>query len=339
MKRHEYRDINFWKKLDKKDFAIISSINNYAIGVLIDKMRGNRTLEQYAYECDVSTSTLYRAINDERKRPFHYDILLALYQKRDVNCGVGFEHLLAANGMMLLEDITKNQDKLLKKNGIKVDKTKKKVDKKQKEKAKLQYKACKELKKLIKEMKGNRNYEEFAFDCGLPKGTIVYIVNGLRKTSLTETQLKKMYDNRYPGSNVTLKQLKKANKIFPSQKRKTQDQEIEVALATIEPEDQKIQTEKPSKSISYDEFLQDLSFYLMRKPEHLIPGIRKESKIIYKNEGIRNLLHKFKTTSEYEWNLRVSEVRNYFEDKGFLSQTKRKEPEILEEKLDKLLIS
>ena len=54
MKRHEYRDFNFWKKLDETDFAIISTVNNQALSVLINKMRGDRTLEKYAYECDVA---------------------------------------------------------------------------------------------------------------------------------------------------------------------------------------------------------------------------------------------------------------------------------------------
>lgn len=36
MKRHEYRDFNFWKKLDETDFAIISTVNNQALSVLIN---------------------------------------------------------------------------------------------------------------------------------------------------------------------------------------------------------------------------------------------------------------------------------------------------------------
>lgn len=42
MERHAYRDADFWKTLDKTDFAIISGINNQAMATLIDMMRGSQ---------------------------------------------------------------------------------------------------------------------------------------------------------------------------------------------------------------------------------------------------------------------------------------------------------
>ena len=334
MKRHEYRDFNFWKKLDETDFAIISTVNNQALSVLINKMRGDRTLEKYAYECDVAISTLYRCINGERKRPYHYDILLALYQGKSPECEIGFEYLLAANGMMLVEDIAKQRDKLLKKAGIKTTKGK---DKKRERLEKDQKKACRKLGTLIKEMKGNRSYAEYAFDCLLPKGTIIYIVNLGRKTPLTEAQLRLLYEHRYPGCSVTLKQLQKANAMFPKDKRQIRDTEVEVALATVEPYDLR-ENKKEPEVITYDDFLEDLSFYLMKKTEQVVPEIRKKSKDLYKDVKIRDMLHKFRIESKYEWDLRIEEVRNFFENKGLLSQPERKGPVYLEKKLDKLLI-
>lgn len=336
MERHAYRDADFWKTLDKTDFAIISGINNQAMATLIDMMRGSRTLEQYAYESDVSTSTLYRSFTGERKKPFQYEQLLLLYEHRDPDCAVGFEHLLAANGMMLTRDIIKAQKKILKKGGF--DTYVKKPDKENLKKEKSCRKACSELKSLINKMRGNRDYAQYAFDCGIPKGTLAYIAIKRRKTPLDDSKLRALYNNREPGSPVTLEQLRKANALFPST-NKCKDKEIEVVLDTVEPDDIKEKGESQIPTDTYDDFLKDMAFYLMRKPREVFPTVRAKCKDLYKNNPeVKDLLRKFRLTTEYAWNERVTEVKAFNLYQGMLSDTKDKRPEIIEKKLDKLLL-
>ena len=334
MERHEYRDINFWNTLDKTDFSVIASINNQAISVLIDMMRGSRTLEQYAYECNVSVSTLYRSFTGERKRPFQYEQLLSLYNHRNPDCSVGFEHLLAANGMMLTRDIVKAQKKILKKGGINV--TMKKPDKKELKKEKNCRKACAEMKILINQMRGNRDYAQYAFDCSIPKGTLVYIANKRRKTPLEDSKLKALYKNREPGSPVTLEQLRKANFLFLSDKK---NNNMEIVLDEVASSDVKEELELPKTTDTYDDFLKDMAFYLMRKPREVLPVVRLKCKDLYKNsQEVKDLLREFRLTTEFAWNKKVTEVKAFNLHQGMLSDTEDKRPEVIEKKLDKLLL-
>ena len=332
MERHEYRDVNFWKTLDKTDYAIISSINQEAMSKLIEMMRGKRTVEKYAYECNIGTSTLYKTCSKGRKKPLQYEQLISLYEHRDLDCGVGFEHLLAANGMVLLHDVLKLQKKILKKKGVYLNpepsKKEKKLESKQKE-------ACGELKKLLNEMRGNRDYAAYAAECGLPKGTLIYIANKQRKTALSEMQLKSLYDHRVLGCPVSMEDLRKANSHFPNTGKKGEAMEALLDTSSSESTCEK----KPVRSsvLTYDDFLEDLAFYLLKKPADLVPDVRSRCQEIFKDKDAVDLLHKFRNSSEMEWNSRVGAVRNFFENKSLLALP-ASTSDIMEQ-LDSMLVS
>lgn len=314
MERHEYKDVNFWKTLDKTDYAIISSINLDAMSKLIEMMRGKRTVEKYAYECGIGASTIYRTCSKGRRKPLQYEQLISLYEHRELDCGVGFEHLLAANGMVLLHDVLWQQKKILTKKGVYSDqessKKARKLENKQRE-------ACAELKKLINEMRGNRDYAVYADECGLPKGTVIYIANKQRKTALSEMQLKSLYDHRVPDCPVSMEDLRKANSHFPKTGKK--EKAMEALLDT--PLSESACEKKPIRSSvhTYDDFLEDLAFYLLKKPADLVPDVRSRCQEIFKDKAAVNLLHKFRSSSEAEWNDRVGAVRNFFENKSLLT--------------------
>lgn len=319
MERHEYRDYRFWETLNEKDFVIVSGFNYIAMKHFIDLMRGERSLEKYAYACGMSTSSLYRMASRDKKKPLQYEQLKALYENRDPSCKVEFRHLFAANGMMLMEDVQELQQKLLKEssNDMKIESCMVK-DKKEAILEERQKKACAKLKALINEMRGVRDYAAYAAECGIAKGTIFHVVNKRRRTTLSEKQLKALYDHRVPQCPVTMEDLQKANRLFPS---KSKESELDEMAASSAPE----KTPVPERQlpvpdhITYDVYLEDMAFYLLGKPLDQVQKVRSKCETLYHNKKLVWLLHDYHAAAENEWKERVDSVQKFFEDKALLN--------------------
>lgn len=331
MERHEYRDENFWKTLDKTDYAVISSINCHALKQLIDIMRGSRTIEKYAYDCGLTASTLYRTCNGTRKQPLQYEYLLSLYEQKEPNCGVYFEHLLAANGMAVLKDVFQLQEQILKETGIHAflypDQT---------SDGETAVKACAELKKMIDKMRGDRGYAEYALECGLTKNTLVYIAAFRRRCSLSNQQLKTLYEHRAPNCKVSLGDLLRINRLFPLTGNTNKARLVTESLNPDTLDSNKDKT-CSKNTCNYNSYLEDLAFYLMKRPEQM-ETLKKKCTDIFENKNIVQMLHDFHMVSEKEWESRVGAVRSFFENKSNLELPVETAGSLLK-KLDLLLIS
>lgn len=331
MERHEYRDENFWKTLDKTDYAVISSINCHALKQLIDIMRGSRAIEKYAYDCGLTASTLYRTCNDTRKRPLQYEHLLSLYEQKEPGCGVSFEHLLAANGMAVLKDIFQLQEQILKEKGIQVF-----LGSNQTSDGEAAVKACTELKEVIDKMRGDRGYAEYALECGLTKNTLVYIAAFRRRCSLSNQQLKALYEHRTPNCKVSLGDLLRINRLFPLTGNTNKARLVTESLNPDTLDSNKDKT-CSKNTCNYNSYLEDLAFYLMKRPEQM-ETLKKKCVDIFENKNIVQMLHDFHMVSEKEWESRVGAVRSFFENKSNLELPVETAGSLLK-KLDLLLIS
>lgn len=314
MNKHKKRNFDFWKKVNERDIVSISGANNQAMALLINAMRGERTLERYAYECKISTSTLYRSFQGTRKKSIPYNILISLYEHKDINCDIDFESLLEANGLMLYEDFKKNQLKI-----------------------KSCEKACIDLKFFIDLMVGDRSYEKYASECQIPQETIAYIRSLRRKTPLKDSVLQALFDNRDIESLVSMEQLKKANSGFISKDDSYNEQKV--VMDVVDPVDIK-ETEIPqTTSDTYEDFLKDMAFYLTRKPRGILPDIRTRCKDLYRNNSeVKILLRKFRIISENEWGKRMTEMKAFNLFQGDLSDNYNSRSKIIEKELDSLLL-
>lgn len=88
----------FWKELGDS-FTVICAPDNRALSILINKARGNRSLDRFAHECNFSANTLYRTLRLERIRPIAYKDILSMAAHAAEGSGVTLEQLMAANGM------------------------------------------------------------------------------------------------------------------------------------------------------------------------------------------------------------------------------------------------
>lgn len=80
MKRHEYREMKFWKSLTNNDYGIVAPLDQKKMANLIECMKGKkRTVERYAYDCKISTTAIYRVLQNSRKRPLLLEQLICLY--------------------------------------------------------------------------------------------------------------------------------------------------------------------------------------------------------------------------------------------------------------------
>lgn len=71
MKRHEYREMKFWKSLTNNDYGIVAPLDQKKMANLIECMKGKkRTVERYAYDCKISTTAIYIFCGRKRLRIF-----------------------------------------------------------------------------------------------------------------------------------------------------------------------------------------------------------------------------------------------------------------------------
>lgn len=72
-------------------------LDKLALGQLITEIRGERTMAQLAEQCNVSPSTLSRAVNGKMTKPLSQELIKALAAKSDDPFML--ERLVRANGM------------------------------------------------------------------------------------------------------------------------------------------------------------------------------------------------------------------------------------------------
>lgn len=87
----------FYKDTDD-DYGLVKAPNLDALTKAIDSLRGDRSIERYAYECGFSAGTLARTINGKRIRPISLNDCKAMYEHKAPESSITFEMLLAANG-------------------------------------------------------------------------------------------------------------------------------------------------------------------------------------------------------------------------------------------------
>ena len=88
---------------------------------------------------------------------------------------------------------------------------------------------------------------------------------------------------------------------------------------------------------NYNSYLEDLAFYLMKRPEQMVT-VKKKCTDIFENKNIVQMLHDFHMVSEKEWESRVGAVHSFFENKSNLELPVETAGSLLK-KLDLLLIS
>ena len=69
---------------------------------LVLSAKGKRSMNDFANECGVNTSTISRIINMKNTTACSDEVLVAISKAADPNSGVTLEKLLAANGMVKL---------------------------------------------------------------------------------------------------------------------------------------------------------------------------------------------------------------------------------------------
>lgn len=69
---------------------------------LVLSAKGERSMNDFANECGVNTSTISRIINMKNTTACSDEVLVAISKAADPNSGVTLEKLLAANGMVKL---------------------------------------------------------------------------------------------------------------------------------------------------------------------------------------------------------------------------------------------
>ena len=86
------------KPLDpNQEFVVVRVPDKLALGQLITEIRGERTMAQLAEQCNVSPSTLSRAVNGKMTKPLSQELIKALAAKSDDPFML--ERLVRANGM------------------------------------------------------------------------------------------------------------------------------------------------------------------------------------------------------------------------------------------------
>ena len=69
---------------------------------LVLSAKGERSMNDFANECGVNTSTISRIINMKNTTACSDEVLVAISKAADPNSGVTLDKLLAANGMVKL---------------------------------------------------------------------------------------------------------------------------------------------------------------------------------------------------------------------------------------------
>ncbi len=73
-----------------------------ALSQLVLRAKGSRSMNEFANECEVNTSTISRIINMKNTTACSDDVLVSISKAADPSSGVTLEKLLAANGMVKL---------------------------------------------------------------------------------------------------------------------------------------------------------------------------------------------------------------------------------------------
>ena len=310
MKRHEYREMKFWKSLTNNDYGIVAPLDQKKMANLIECMKGKkRTVERYAYDCKISTTAIYRVLQNSRKRPLLLEQLICLYEHREPTCKVTMEQLFKANGMVLAKNGASVKIRAIQSEH---------EDDGMVEETDIQ-KACNEFKSLIFSMKGQRNMKQFAKDCGISVSSLSRITTGNRKTYLPQEFLETMFVHKSPDSKVTMAELIETNTKFPGAKgdtfcfKRTNKKGIDekMVLETLQKESATI--------ISYDEYLEDLASYLYGMDAAKIKAVRKKCQDYFEDKVIVELLHTYHQLSKKEWDLKIDVIRKFYLDKAPLN--------------------
>ena len=73
-----------------------------ALSQLVLSAKGSRSMNDFANDCEVNTSTISRIINMKNTTACSDEVLVAVSKAADPTSGVTLEQLLAANGMVKL---------------------------------------------------------------------------------------------------------------------------------------------------------------------------------------------------------------------------------------------
>lgn len=310
MKRHEYREMKFWRSLTNCDYGIVAPLDQKKMANLIECMKGKkRTVERYAYDCKISTTAIYRVLQNSRKRPLLLEQLICLYEHRVPACKVTMEQLFKANGMVLAENGAPVKIRAIQ-SEHEDDGMTEETD---------TGKVCNEFKSLIYSMKGQRNMKQFAKDCGISVSSLSRITTGNRKTYLPQEFLETMFVHKSPDSKVTMAELIETNTKFPGAKGDTfcfkgtnkKGIDEKMVLETLQKESAAI--------ISYDEYLEDLASYLYGMDAAKIKAVRKKCQDYFENKVIVELLHTYHQLSKKEWDLKIDVIRKFYLDKAPLN--------------------
>lgn len=78
---------------------------------LIRKAKGvNRTMLEFAKECDISASTFSRIANGKITQPLSWDILYRIWSKADLDANISLSNLIIANGMAIKEPFRQKEN-------------------------------------------------------------------------------------------------------------------------------------------------------------------------------------------------------------------------------------
>ena len=84
------------------DYIRTGKADQEALSQLVLHAKGSRSMNDFAKECEVNTSTISRIINMKNTTACSDDVLMAISKAADPESGVTLEQLLVANGMVKL---------------------------------------------------------------------------------------------------------------------------------------------------------------------------------------------------------------------------------------------
>lgn len=89
----------------KIEYVQVRTPDIMRIGEYVVKAKGaNRTMAQFAEECDIGASTLSRIANGKIRKPLTEDVIRSIYEHRDEESNLSLEEFLRLNGLMSKEE-------------------------------------------------------------------------------------------------------------------------------------------------------------------------------------------------------------------------------------------
>lgn len=80
------------------DYTVYKKTDVAALVKAIDIIKGKKTIEEFAKECEINPIIFYRTYSGERVAPIHFSDCVKIYNKRCPECRLSFDDLLSANG-------------------------------------------------------------------------------------------------------------------------------------------------------------------------------------------------------------------------------------------------